>query len=667
MESAFESRGGLALLIGINTYPRFEAKRQLGGCVNDIQIMKDALMRRFGFQEDRIHVLTNIEATRKAILRAFEDLVEQAAENENVIVHFSGHGSEKPDGPENDEPDGWDRTLVPCDSGRAPQPNLDITDDEIHAWLERLMKRTPYVTLIIDCCHSGTIIRGRKVRVLPREERPINGGMTPARSEKVFRDAWVGTKSFLREGEQCVLFSACRSNELAKELLAEDTQSVPHGALTYYLVQELLSPEFTGATCTEVFERVRPKLTGKLGDQHPQLEGERDRQFLGCKKIVPMPFVSVLSRQGDQVTLEAGAVNGIFQDARWLVYAPGTRELNDGALLLGSVGILTVGTATSEAKVVEESHAGAVIPGARAVEGFARLSVDLVAPPVHPKAEPMAEALGRSRLLCRSYPGGRPQARVLLLSPASPDSDLVRQVDLTEDVWVVVDDRGLLMSWSAPARNDEAPKTVVAILERMARLRAVAAVSNPGSPLSKLVDFSIGRWTGVEVVPPLRDENGEMLFHEGDRLVLDLHNRSERPLYVYVLDIGLTGRVAIVYPLPGSGETLESDQKIRVGLRASEDLTLRFPPGFERLPEAFQAAARETLKLIVSTSQAEFRLFLQEGQRYRGSGPTGSLEEALATTFGSGSPPGFLSGGEDWATLERTFRLLPKAPSPPSA
>ncbi|HSS49783.1 MAG TPA: hypothetical protein VLX28_12645, partial [Thermoanaerobaculia bacterium] len=117
------------------------------------------------------------------------------------------------------------------------------------------------------------------------------------------------------------------------------------------------------------------------------------------------------------------------------------------------------------------------------------------------------------------------------------------------------------------------------------------------------------------------------------------------------------------YPLTGSGELLEVDQKLRVGVRASEDLTLSFPPGFERLPEAFRCAARETLKLIGSTSPAEFRLLLQSGQRYRGRSPASGLEEALATTFGSGSS-GFLPAGEDWTTVERTFRLLPKAAPP---
>jgi hypothetical protein len=151
-----------------------------------------------------------------------------------------------------------------------------------------------------------------------------------------------------------------------------------------------------------------------------------------------------------------------------------------------------------------------------------------------------------------------------------------------------------------------------------------------------------------------------MVFHEEDRLVLEIYNRSERPLYVYVLDIGLTGRVSIAYPLTGSGELLESGEKLPVGTRSSEDLTLGLPLGFESLPESFRCAARETLKLIVSTADAEFRLLLQSGQRYRGRGPGGSLEEALAA-FGSGTPPGSLSAGEDWTTVEQTFRLLPKA------
>jgi caspase domain-containing protein len=623
------SRGGWALLIGIDTYPNFECRRQLGGCVNDIRIMKDALVRRFGFQEDRISVLTNLEATRDAILAAFDDLVQRVGENESVVVHYSGHGSQKPDGPEKDEADGYDETLVPCDSGRLPDhENRDITDDEIHAWLQRLMVRTPYITLIFDCCNSGTILREGKVRGLPREERQPGDWVPPVRGRTVYRDTQMGSKNWLRsgEGEKLVLFAACRSTEFANEILVGESPQVPHGALTYFLVQELMSPRFKGATCTEVFERLRPRLKRKCKDQNPQLEGARNRELFGQATILPMPFISILARKDDCVTLEAGATCGLARDSRWLVYAPGTRAVNDDAVRLGTLSIVSVGATTSEARVVEEVKPRAVIPGARAVEGFPRLVVDLVTPPGHRLAEDLAIAIAGSNLIVQSYPGDQVDARISLQSTRDGET------------WAVTDGAGSnLLAPELPCREPGALMTLLENLESVARLRMLASVTNPDSALQGLVDFEILRWAPPDrCVPPLQDENGEMLFYEGDRLVLEIRNRSSCPLYIHVLDIGLSGRVCMAYPHDGSQEWLGRNQTHRAGLREGEDFTLYLPPGFDPLPEAVRKD-RETLKLIASTSPVELRLLFQSGQRYR-------------------SP-----WKEDWTTVERTFRLVPKA------
>ena len=111
-------RGKWALLVGIDRYPGFGSEVQLEGCVNDVQILRDALIRRFGFTEERMTVLLNERATRDGILEAMEDLVRKVGEDDVVVFHYSGHGSQKvePEG-EEDEPDGWDETLVPFDSG----------------------------------------------------------------------------------------------------------------------------------------------------------------------------------------------------------------------------------------------------------------------------------------------------------------------------------------------------------------------------------------------------------------------------------------------------------------------------------------------------------------------------------------------------------------------
>jgi len=577
--------------------------------------MKDALVHRFGFQEDRISVLTNLDATREAILTALENLLQWVGENESVILHYSGHGFLKPDGPENDEPDGYDKTLVPCDSGRAPYPNRDITDDEIHAWLQRLMARNPYITLIFDCCHSGTIFRDRTIRGWPRDTQ---------------MDSKARLKN--REDDRCVFFSACTSTEFASEILVGDSPQVCHGALTYFLVQELMSPSFRGATCIEVFERLRPKLRMRCKEQTPQLKGARNRELFGQATFLPMPFVSVLARKDDYVTLEAGATSGLVRDAPWIVYAPGTRAFDDAAFRLGTVSIVSVGATTSEARVVEETQPGAVIAGARAVERFARLTVDLVVPLGHPAAEKAMVAIGRAHLLALSSPADRVDARISL----QPGID-------GGETWAVTDGEGRgLLTPELPCSEPEALKTLVGHLESMARLRMLLSISNPGSGLNRLVDFELFRWTPDGCVPAPRDENSEMLFHEGDRLVLQMRNRSSYPLYFYVLDVGLTSRIGMDYPREGSQELLETDQIHQVGFREGEELILYLPAGFDRLPDTVRGD-RETLKLIVSTGPGEHDLLLQSSQQYRS------------------------AWKEDWATIERTFRLLPKASSPPLA
>ena len=65
-------------------------------------------------------------------------------------------------------------SMVPSDSGRGKEPNRDIIDEEIYRWLRRLNSRTPFVTLIFDCCHSGSVTRdpfGEATREAPADLR----------------------------------------------------------------------------------------------------------------------------------------------------------------------------------------------------------------------------------------------------------------------------------------------------------------------------------------------------------------------------------------------------------------------------------------------------------------------------------------------------------------
>ncbi|GEA25879.1 hypothetical protein MiAbW_00418 [Microcystis aeruginosa NIES-4325] len=82
----------LALLVGIDQYRANIPP--LPGCLTDVELQKDLLRYRFGFQDTDIVTLTGKKACREAIEAAFlEHLIAQARLGDVVIFHFSGYGS----------------------------------------------------------------------------------------------------------------------------------------------------------------------------------------------------------------------------------------------------------------------------------------------------------------------------------------------------------------------------------------------------------------------------------------------------------------------------------------------------------------------------------------------------------------------------------------------
>lgn len=80
----------LALLVGVNQYPQ----PALTGCLMDVDLQRELLIHRFGFQSSDILCLTNEQATRESIEIAFlEHLVKVAGSDDVVVFHFSGYGS----------------------------------------------------------------------------------------------------------------------------------------------------------------------------------------------------------------------------------------------------------------------------------------------------------------------------------------------------------------------------------------------------------------------------------------------------------------------------------------------------------------------------------------------------------------------------------------------
>ena len=657
-----------ALLIGIDAYPYV---RPLDGCVNDVALMATVLQEPFGFSPEHIMRLTNEQATRDAILAGLDALVERTGEDDIVVIQYAGHGSQMKDR-EDDESSGWDNTIMPYDSHRGEVPGndyRDITDDEIHLRLQALARKTSFITLIFDSCHSGTITRdafGVQSRGIERDTRSVDQ-LPPSPIPPEARSAREesGPSGWLRLSRSYVLIAGCHDNETSYEYQADENGGhTPHGALTYFLCAELRQAT-PGTTYRDVFERAAAKVTATYSTQHPQLEGRIDREVFGVRDITPVRYVRVLERSKQSVTLAAGAALGMTRGSRWSLYPQGTKQASDSHAL-GEVEITDVSAVTSAARIVAESAPDAIGAGARAVEtvhayGDFRLLVQLV-DSGDPAVAAMREELGKSPLLRVVDTSTPASARIYLLQPrpsAGSGAPAPQVGAIGEARWVAIGETGQLLG---PPKQRGAEKAVRRNLEAVARYRQALALENPdpANALRDKVKFELlrqggdGQW---QVAVP-NTTGGQVMFNEGEHVAFRVTNDHADPVYISILDFSLSGDIGVLYPPPGAYEKVMPGITFEIGSDPAR-MKIRLAAEENGITDV------ETFKLVATSDVADFSFLQQEGVRTVSPRQTPfSLLWETATGARAERAVTFEQPvvADSWATVVRPFILRPRNP-----
>jgi hypothetical protein len=138
-----------SLHIGIN-YPGTACS--LRGCVNDAENLSEYLVETGFVEPGETTVLR--EATCAQIVGALTALASESKKAllTHVFVSYSGHGASVED-MDGDEVDKRDECVCPSDYATAGV----ITDDVLKQLLRRFYKSTK-ITVLMDCCHSGSIL-----------------------------------------------------------------------------------------------------------------------------------------------------------------------------------------------------------------------------------------------------------------------------------------------------------------------------------------------------------------------------------------------------------------------------------------------------------------------------------------------------------------------------
>ncbi len=312
------ARNLYALLVGIDKYS--DPKHRLQGCVNDITAIEEYLNERFDKKEYQLHLrsLKDHQATREAVIDGFHSHLSLAGADDIVLFYYSGHGSQELAPKEfwHIEPDHLDETLV-CYDSRTPK-GWDLADKELALLIEEVAKKEPHITIILDCCHSGSGTRDPMEKAKERNletdkrNRPLGSfifsldDLTQLSDTRNLENNPTGWKIF--KGRH-VLLAACRDYETAKEHPGK-----LRGYFSYFLM-DTLSKANGKLTYRDLFARTNAIVRIERPDQSPQLEvnnsQDGDKFFLDGAIAEVDPYFIVQQDQTSSWVIEGGAVHGV--------------------------------------------------------------------------------------------------------------------------------------------------------------------------------------------------------------------------------------------------------------------------------------------------------------------------------------------------------------------
>jgi hypothetical protein len=317
-----------AVLCGINNY---QSQTDLRGCINDVKNMYLLLTNVFGFAPEQIHQLTNEQVTKAAIQQEWQWLIQAAQPGDQLVFHFSGHGSYVTDDANADEIDGYDEITCLYDMDFY-NPETFIRDDEWNTMIQQVPKDVE-LTLIMDNCHSGTGTRNVSVQLHgdrstlaidtqasprslaleapeelePEDYRNLLGDREIVLSRFLVPPADMQPRSSTArstvqmvspdEPETYLLITACRADQTAADAYLGDAFN---GAFTYYLCQELQrSPQLDSQ---QLLETVQQTLHINQFFQEPQHEGKRRAGLFGVAKSNAPGDITNNSKTNDQIS-----------------------------------------------------------------------------------------------------------------------------------------------------------------------------------------------------------------------------------------------------------------------------------------------------------------------------------------------------------------------------
>ncbi|KAL9124340.1 MAG: hypothetical protein Q9217_006323 [Psora testacea] len=331
-----------AVLIGINFYLK---DKPLKGCVRDVEMIEHYLRAKSEPIDIDIIKFTITESPRVShqgqpgylnqlptyenVVRSLARILEFSRPGDLVYVHFSGHGTRVPHT--------GALALVLFDLAHGSRL---LHGQLLASVLERMTENGLLVTLVLDCCFSGSnlrhdnslnTIRYTNYDPLIDAAHPFNQSDTVLADESWhLRNAnamprWLVSPNY-------TILTACGPGEIAEEFeieTEENREKTRSGALSYFLLEALISLRRSGVEVTHssLHQHLLVKFHTYWPRQTPMRRGNRNLSFFGKLRFESdSAFVPVFVTGDGRICLDAGRVHNVNLGDEYALYTFGTWE-----------------------------------------------------------------------------------------------------------------------------------------------------------------------------------------------------------------------------------------------------------------------------------------------------------------------------------------------------
>lgn len=525
-----------ALIIGINYYPGNKDKC-LEGCVWDAEDASDYLKGALG-KSSNVEVLTASSPsvygdppleeetawpTYKRVTSHLNQIINHAERGDRVYIHYSGHGTQVLSRDRRPE---CALVLLECD-GRGTRC---LRSGVLVRKLDEMVEKGFLVTLVLDCCFSGGIIRSSNysnfnVRFLEYDttiDSEAHQRLDTRFSEpsSAFRDASIENDGWPVSPNGYVVLAACAPEESAFEIKIHDKR---RGTFTYFLLRAFRALVVYGIDITHysIHEHLSTSIHAYWPRQTPMRYGKKEFTLFGDSLLAPEDSsVPIYKDKDGQLHLRAGEVHGVFEKDEYVAYDSERPEQ------IPNVRVTAVTTFESGLKEISRSSARQIETGWKA-KLYTSLSPRLIRVRLMP-------SFGRS---IQSVLASGTHGYMHLITGEEPGEDgtgepTMYNVVINKDNEYEVSDvlqKKVFPLPSIPCSLERASNVLMNVLQHMAEFKYFEGMENRKPCREFHASFSI------DLDRPPGDSKRTNIKH-GDKWTATIKNKSDEQLYVGIFN-----------------------------------------------------------------------------------------------------------------------------------